>query len=943
MMNDLAAISLTQSVSAACVPCLNPTLKESPWKDQFYRLLVENTKDIIWACDMQLQWTYVSPSVEQMLGFTPEETMACGVTGTMTPATAQFVLREFSELMAEAAQDPAVFDRTFTYELEFIRKHGGTVWGELRMSVVRDERGNPSGIIGVTRDISDRKKMESSLRQSEYRYRILMEATSDCIWEIDPRGVYTYMSAKARDMMGYEPEEVIGKTIFDLMPPEDVERIAPMFWDVVARRAPFVAVESATISKDGRRIIIETNAVPMFGDNGDFQGYCGYDHDITSRKQAEEALQKSERRYRILTETMNDWVWEVDANDVFTFVSPKIRDALGYEPEELIGRTPYDFMPHDEVERIKPLVMELAKRRQPFVDLENVLLHRNGSRVIAEFSGIPFFDAHGVFQGYQGCDRDITDRKRAEEELHWKTAFLETQTNATLDGILIVNTNGKKLLCNQQFLELFHVPVEIRNDPNDASLLRHVTGLTKEPEKFYARVAHLYTHPEETMRGEIELADGRVLDRYTTSVISEHGEYYGRIWTFRDITEKKRAESDLHRAKEAAEAATRVKSEFLANMSHEIRTPMTAILGFGDLLLHSLQGKEEVEAVRTIMRNGRHLMKIIDDILDLSKIEAGRMVTERITCSPAAVVNDVLSLMRVRAMAKSLSLYAEWKGDIPETIQSDPLRLRQILINLIGNAIKFTEHGAVRIVGQLVKGENGRQKMQFDIVDTGIGMTEQQIGQLFQPFMQGDSSTNRNFGGTGLGLAISRRLAEILGGNITISSRLGSGSTFTLTIDAGPLEGVRMLQHPSCEIRLTEPLPKSSNAERIQLQGRLLLVEDGLDNQRLISLLLSKAGANVSLAENGRVAINRVLAAVDEGHPFDLILLDMQMPVLDGYEAARELRAMGIATPIIALTAHAMAGDREKCLEVGCDEYLSKPIDRAVLLKLASRYLETKR
>ena len=378
-------------------------------------------------------------------------------------------------------------------------------------------------------------------------------------------------------------------------------------------------------------------------------------------------------------------------------------------------------------------------------------------------------------------------------------------------------------------------------------------------------------------------------------------------------------------------------------MSHEIRTPMTAILGFGDLLLHSLQGKEEVEAVRTIMRNGRHLMKIIDDILDLSKIEAGRMVTERITCAPAAVVNDVLSLMRIRATAKSLSLIAEWNGDIPETIQSDPLRLRQILINLIGNAIKFTEHGAVRIVGQLVKAEDDRLKMQFSIVDTGIGMTEQQIQQLFQPFMQGDSSTNRNFGGTGLGLAISKRLAEILGGDISVSSRIGVGSVFSLTVDAGSLEGVRMLQHPSGEVCLAEPAPKPSEAQRIRLQGRLLLVEDGLDNQRLISLLLSKAGAEVSLAENGLAAIDLVMTAIREDRPFDLILMDMQMPVMDGYKAAQELRAKGITVPIIALTAHAMTGDREKCLEVGCDDYISKPIDRAVLYKLVSRYLESSR
>ena len=254
MMNDSQGMPLMQPAQNACIPF--SALKESPWRDHFYRLLVENTKDIIWSTDMELRWTYISPSVEQILGFTSEETMTLGVTRTMTPATAAFVLQTFTRLLAEAAQDPTVFDRAFTFELEFIHKNGGTVWGEVRISVLRDCDGKPVGLIGVTRDISDRKRMEKSLQQSEYRYRILTEATSDCIWEVNADCVYTFVSTKVRDMLGYEPEEILGKTPFDFMPPEEAEHIRLLFWEAAARRDHLVALENTVVTKNGDRIIV---------------------------------------------------------------------------------------------------------------------------------------------------------------------------------------------------------------------------------------------------------------------------------------------------------------------------------------------------------------------------------------------------------------------------------------------------------------------------------------------------------------------------------------------------------------------------------------------------------------------------------------------------------------------------------------------------------------
>ncbi len=296
--------------------------------------------------------------------------------------------------------------------------------------------------------------------------------------------------------------------------------------------------------------------------------------------------------------------------------------------------------------------------------------------------------------------------------------------------------------------------------------------------------------------------------------------------------------------------------------------------------------------------------------------------------------------MRVRADAKGLPFNIEYIGAIPETIPSDPTRLRQILNNLIGNAIKFTEVGAVRLVVRLVD-DGDKPYLQFDVMDTGRGMTEEQKAKLFQPFMQADTSTTRKFGGTGLGLTISKRFAELLGGDITVvETEVGVGTTYRATVATGSLDGVKMLEDPLSTTVVAADADVVTEVFRSGLQGcSILLAEDGPDNQRLISFVLMKAGADVTVVENGKRALDAALAARDEGNPFDVILMDMQMPVMDGYEATAQLREKGYTGPIIALTAHAMQDDREKCIKAGCDEYATKPINRTNLIATIRRHL----
>jgi PAS domain S-box-containing protein len=411
-------------------------------------------------------------------------------------------------------------------------------------------------------------------------------------------------------------------------------------------------------------------------------------------------------------------------------------------------------------------------------------------------------------------------------------------------------------------------------------------------------------------------------------VCNQAGEVTNFISTQTNISERKARESELRRAKDESESANRAKSQFLANMSHEIRTPLNGILGFTELLRRTgeqISAEERQDYLLSISSSGRHLLTLINDILDISKIEAGHLHVERMPCSPHQMIAEVVSVLRVNAEEKGITLDYRWESPVPETIQTDPQRLKQLLINLVGNAIKFTEQGSVLVVASL---ETGGEEafLRLEVRDTGMGIPKDKLDLIFQPFAQADSSVTRRHGGTGLGLAISRRIAAALGGELSVTSDVGRGSVFWVTVAAGNLGGVTILEKPPERIMgdVTHQDTVDTNLSGLNI----LLVEDGDTNRKLIRVTLTRSGANVATAENGKIALQ--LAA---GEPFDLILMDMQMPVMDGYTATRILRDRGFTQPIIALTAHAMIGDREKCEAAGCSGYLSKPINMDELVR----------
>jgi PAS domain S-box-containing protein len=588
------------------------------------------------------------------------------------------------------------------------------------------------------------------------------------------------------------------------------------------------------------------------------------------------------------------------------------------------------------VSELAPQTMEIpvarAIREGAAVGLEKytVLIARSGREWPIDGKAAPILDAAGRLAGTVLVFYDISDRRKAERETEISEVRYRRLFESAHDGIVILDAVTAKVLDVNPFL------CDLLGYPKEYFLGKELWEIGVLADAETSKEVMTILQERGRIRYEdlpLQHKDGRHIPVEFVSNVYPEGSRNVIQCNIRDITERKRLAHDLSKATRAAESANRSKSEFLANMSHEIRTPMGAILGFAEMLLHrSPEVCAQIGCVQIIQRNSLHLLELINEILDLSKVEAGQMKVERVSCDLPELLSEVISLMRPRAAEKGLAFGVTFQGPVPRLIQSDPLRLRQILVNLLGNAVKFTESGRIdlRIADEGAGGAN--IALRVEVIDSGIGMTQEQIGRLFKPFTQGDASVTRKFGGTGLGLTISRQLAHLLGGDVVATSQPGVGSCFTMTIDGGPSAGIEQLRDLT-EAALPVKMDQETQAA-IHLRGRILLVEDGADNQRLLRMQLGDAGASVTSALNGQIAVD--LATTQT---FDLILMDMQMPVMDGYAATMELRRRGLTTPIVALTAHAMAEDHEKCLAAGCSAYLSKPIQEETLLRTVNEHL----
>jgi signal transduction histidine kinase/ActR/RegA family two-component response regulator len=409
-----------------------------------------------------------------------------------------------------------------------------------------------------------------------------------------------------------------------------------------------------------------------------------------------------------------------------------------------------------------------------------------------------------------------------------------------------------------------------------------------------------------------------------------------------DVTDRRDADAELRAAREQAESANRAKSEFLANMSHEIRTPLTAILGCADALAPRLKEDDPKQMAEMIRNQGRLLMGILNDVLDLSKIEAGKLEIRREPASLPPILSDVRGLMQGMADEKKLTLETVYETPIPERFETDPLRLRQVLINLVGNAIKFTVSGSVRL--RVACDTSGPEAtLSLAVEDTGIGISRERLAVIFEAFQQGDQGVARQVGGTGLGLTICQRLVHLLGGEIEVASEVRQGSRFTVRLPIGPSDRLSLHAPAEVERRDEAAATRARDSIELLLPSRVLIAEDTRSIQFMLQRMLAGLVNKVTVVANGREAIDELRRAREAGKPYHVVLMDMQMPMLDGFQATEQLRAEGWRTPIVALTAAAMAGDRDRCLAAGCDDYLPKPIEQQQLLAvLVKQYNRTR-
>ncbi len=752
-------------------------------------------------------------------------------------------------------------------------------------------------------------EIDNKLLRSEERFRILVEEINDWIWEVDAQKRYTYVSPKVKDILGYEPEELIGKTPFDIMPPHESLRIAGTFSKIATAGQTIIQLENENYHKDGRILVMETNGSPIFDSDGVFQGYRGVDRDVTERRKTEEEL--------ALIDEVADVIMVLDCEGRYHKISTVSQGLLTAPREELLGKTLHEALPREQADHFLTHIQQCIETGDPLSLVYSLKI--DGKEVWFDSRISPLPKQRVAFVA-----RDIT-------ETRMQMILLENLLANIPSQVFWKDHNLVYMGCNKRFAEVVGLrnPSEVAGktdedfvkDPQHAAYYR---ALDRKIIETGEAVIDL-EEPLNSASGE----EGTVLTS-KVPLYDKAGEIYCLLGISTDISERKVNERELRQARDAAEASNRAKSDFLANMSHEIRTPLNAILGLTHLILDTALTKKQRDYLEKSERSARSLLGVIDDILDFSKIEAGKLDIDSIPFDLCDVVEQVHSVMVADAHRKGLAFAVTIDEAVHRYLKGDPGRLGQILTNLIGNAVKFTERGGVELSIRAAEVQPASTQLTFQVRDTGIGISRADQTKLFAEFSQVDTSITRRFGGTGLGLAICHRLLEMMGGRIGVESRPGQGSTFTFTLPFA------LASPGAVQTIAPAPLPEDT-AEKLR-GARILLVEDVVLNQEIAIEILEKWGLSVEVCDNGRDAVTRVNTG-DEA-PYDLILMDIQMPEMDGYEATRLIRKKHPNLPIVAITAHAITEHRIACLRAGMNDHIAKPFDVEDLKTKLSQWLD---
>lgn len=770
----------------------------------------------------------------------------------------------------------------------------------------------------------------------------------------------TFWNKAAQRLFGWDAEEALGNPVAELfVPPEgSVENEK-----VIARvlEGESLAGEFTCRHKSGRRFPVFATMSPLYNEQGVVEGIVGISRDITEQKEAYDRLRDSEAQFRIIAESSADAIFIADQQGRYQYVNDAGAELLGYTSDELTTMSILDITPPEKRDLYTNLFQTLLEKGRVFTEIE--LVKKDGHTIHSDLNSVILPNG----QVYGSC-RDITARKKMQGDLQAALEEVNVIYNSTPIAMLLVDRDRRVLKANRAaalFADCSSEEMMGRRGGEALGCLHHLDdphgcGYGPSCADCKVRNAVLDTFATQANNEGVEAwlpfkrngQESSTCLLVTTSYLTS-GKKDAVLVCAMDITERKLNEDLVQRTNllleeqtaransmaAEAEMANAAKSQFLANMSHEIRTPMNGVLGMTRLLLQTDLSSEQHRYASYSLASAEALLSLVDDILDLSKIEAGKLEIETILFHPRRLFDDSLQAMFLKAEEKGIALRWSVSDRVPDALRGDPLRIRQVMLNLVSNAIKFTSEGEVAVCLETKELEDSAVLLKCSVRDTGVGIPPDKFESVFNLFNQLDSSTTRKHGGTGLGLAISRKLVELMGGSIDFTSDVGKGSEFRFVVRCA-----RSAEKPSTTPGTSAKVPAGAGANRSSetldsSEVHILLAEDNVVNQQVGVGLLKKLGyPNVDVVVNGKEAVRAL-----ENARYHLVLMDVQMPELDGLEATRIIRdpsseVLDHDVPIVALTAHAMQGDCDTCLQAGMNDYISKPIDFEQMLAVIKKW-----